>query len=179
VTGSRFSSSARRRSGRGRAGSEDTPPPTTSVRAAAYACLSRREYTTTELRQRLVARGYPETDVDEAIRHLSASGALDDRRVAAAHVRTATGIKGRGRRRIEQELLARGISRDAAQTALAELSADAEPAAIARILVRRRVPARLDAAVRRRLVQHLLRRGFSMDAINRALRAHGSGGEHS
>ena len=51
---------------------------------------------------------------------------------------------------------------------------NAETAArIARVLARKRVPARPSAAERRKIVHHLLRRGFPGDAIAQALRRHG------
>ena len=44
-----------------------------------------------------------------------ADGTLDDRRAGAAHVRTASRVKGRGRLRIRRELEARGIDRTLAR----------------------------------------------------------------
>jgi SOS response regulatory protein OraA/RecX len=40
------------------------------------------------------------------------------------------------------------------------------------VLQRKRVPAKLDQAARRRIFQHLMRRGFSADAISKALGGH-------
>ena len=82
-------------------------------------------------------------------------------------------LKLRGRGRIARELAARGVDAEVAGEALASLAPDADAEAIARILARKRVPARLDPAERRRIFQHLLRRGFSADAIGRALRDRG------
>src|SRR5215211_1059950 len=82
------------------------PPsqPTGSPRGAALRLLGRREYTRTELRTRLLEKGYDQRLVDEALDQLAADKWLDDRRVAAAHVRTSSRLKGRGRRRIQREL---------------------------------------------------------------------------
>jgi regulatory protein len=156
---------------------EGSLAPTGSARPAAVTLLSRRDYTAAEIRERLADKGFAAEDIDTAVRDLETAGAIDDRRVAAAHVRTAIGVKGRGRRRIEQELMARGVSRDVARAALAESSPDDEAAAIARFLARRRLPVRLDEGARRRLVQQLLRRGFSMGAITEGLRAQAAGYE--
>jgi SOS response regulatory protein OraA/RecX len=82
-------------------------------------------------------------------------------------------VKGRGRLRIVRELDARGIDRDVARELVREFSAEDEAESIARVLARKRVPARLSAADRRKIVHHLLRRGFPGDAIARALRRHG------
>src|SRR5262245_12986384 len=100
---------------------------------------------------------------------LRADRTLDDRRVAEAHVRAASRVKRRGRLRIERELTARGIDRTTAHEALAALSPDDDLAAIRQVLARKRVPAKLDQAARRRIFQHLMRRGFSADAITKVL----------
>lgn len=133
----------------------------------------RREYTAAELRQRLLDRGYTPETADDCVARLTADRTLDDRRVAALHIRTARDIKGRGRLRIERELSQRGIAPALAHELLADLPKDDDQAQIARILARKRLPARLSLAERRRIFQHLLRRGFPADAIGKALRAHG------
>jgi regulatory protein len=144
-----------------------------SARATAFRLLSRRDYTTAELRDRLLARGFDARETDSLIDTLTADGTLDDRRVAAAHVRTAGRVKGRGRLRIVRELAARGIDRDDARELVRDFSAEDEAESIARVLARKHVPARPSAAERRRIVHHLLRRGFPGDAIAQALRRHG------
>jgi regulatory protein len=144
-------------------------PPTTDIRIVALRLLGRRDYTTAELTEKLEQRGYEDDAIAALTKALRADRLLDDRRVAEAHVRSASRIKRRGRLRIERELLARGIDRSAAQNAVATLSADDDLAAIRQILARKRVPQRLDPAARRRLFQHLMRRGFSADAISKVL----------
>jgi regulatory protein len=148
------------------------PAPLTPVRARVIAItlLSRREYTAHEVETKLVERGCAADDAATVIARLVAEGLIDDRRAAAAHVRTAARIKGRGRYRIERELEARGIAKDVVRDLLRDLTPEAEVAAIRRILVRKRSPPRPDPATRRRLFQHLLRRGFSSDAVAKALR---------
>ena len=143
-----------------------------SARAIALRLLSRRDYTTAELRDRLLARGCEERETNDVISGLAADGTLDDRRVAAAYVRTAGRVKGRGRLRIVRELAARGIDRDVARELVRDLSPDDEAESIARVLTRKRVPPVPSAAERRKIVQHLLRRGFPGDAIDQALRKH-------
>jgi regulatory protein len=140
-----------------------------SARATALRLLSRRDYTTSELRQKLLDREFAEADIDEALRSLTADRLLDDRRAAAAHVRTASQIKGRGRLRIQRELEARGVDRDLVRDLLADLPAGDDLAAIDRFLSRKRLPPRLSAADHRRVFQQLLRRGFPADAIAKAL----------
>jgi SOS response regulatory protein OraA/RecX len=102
-----------------------------------------------------------------------ADGTLDDRRAGAAHVRTASRVKGRGRLRIARELEGRGIDRNLAKELASEVSPEAEADGITRVLHRKRVPARMSAEERRKVFQQLLRRGFTADAIADALRKHG------
>jgi regulatory protein len=135
--------------------------------------LMRRDYTSAELRDRLLDKGVTDADADDCVARLTADRTLDDRRVALAHVRTARDIKGRGRLRIERELIQRGIAPALAHEAVAILPGDDERAQIARVLARKRLPARLSLAERRRLFQHLLRRGFPADAISKALKTRG------
>jgi regulatory protein len=133
--------------------------------------LGRRDYTAAELRARLVEREFPAEDVDALVTALSAEGLIDDRRVAAAHVRTAGRIKGRGRLRIARELEARGIDREVARDAVADLTPDVEADAIRRILQRKIAGRALSLRDRQRLTQQLVRRGFRATDITAVLRS--------
>jgi regulatory protein len=161
---------------RGRGGDDEVPAaPEVGIHTAALRLLGRRDYTEHELAAKLTDRGYPRDDVDAELVSLRDSRALDDRRVGAAHVRTAARIKRRGRLRIARELEARGLDRGLIQELLTELPAEDDAAAIGRILEQRRVPAVLDPAARQRVFNHLLRRGFPAEAISRALRGRTTG----
>ena len=140
-----------------------------SPRPAALALLGRRDYTTRELADKLLAKGFPPGAVDETVRRLTADGLLDDRRVAAAYVRTASQVKGRGRIRIAHELHARGVPKSVIDDVVGRLGPDEESQAIQSILARRRWPARPTLADRRRMFHHLLRRGFSPEVIAKEL----------
>jgi regulatory protein len=153
-----------------RSGSPRPAAPGDSPRPAALALLGRRDYTTRELTDKLQARGFPADAIDQTLRGLTADGLLDDRRVAAAYVRTASQIKGRGRVRIAHELHARGVAKSVIDDVLRRLGPDEESHAIQAILARRRWPARPTLADRRRMFHHLLRRGFSPDVIAKAMR---------
>jgi len=157
----RFSDTARKQG--------DDSPPAGSARSAAIRLLSRRDYTTHEIRERLTERGFEPGSIDEALLNLHQNRLLDDRRVAAAHARAAVVIKGRGRWRVARELEARGVSKELANEAMAGLEASAESDALKKILARKRFPPQPSPAERRRMIQHLLRRGFAADAIYRAL----------
>jgi regulatory protein len=158
---------------RRRAAGEPPAPPAASAWTTALRLLMRRDYTTAELRDRLLDKGFPEADVEDCVSRLTADRTLDDRRVAQSHVRTARDIKGRGGLRIWRELVQRGIAPALAHEIVGAVPGDHDQAQIARILARKRLPARLSLADRRRLFQHLLRRGFPADAISKALRSRG------
>jgi SOS response regulatory protein OraA/RecX len=84
-------------------------------------------------------------------------------------VRTAARVKGRGRIRISRELASRGLDREAVNDAMRELDPADEASAIKRILIRKRWPAKPSLAERQKMFRHLLGRGFTSDAISRAL----------
>ena len=138
--------------------------------SAALRLLARRELSVRQLRERLLDRGHPSEQVEDAIARLLERGLLDDRRVAAAYVRTAIAIKGRGPLRIQRELERLGIARDLAAEATAASEQDARTA-IDRALQRKLRGAPLPAAreERARLYRYLLRQGFSSPAIAAAL----------
>lgn len=133
--------------------------------------LGRRDYTSTELVQRLIDRGHAPDEVQAALQALVADGTIDDRRVAMAHVRTAARVKGRGAFRIARELEARGVAADVIRDALTQISRDDDREAIERILARRRISRPLPPDQRRKVFQQLLRRGFSAATIRTVLDA--------
>ncbi|OFW08622.1 MAG: hypothetical protein A3H96_06975 [Acidobacteria bacterium RIFCSPLOWO2_02_FULL_67_36] len=138
--------------------------------------LGRRELSVAGLRARLIDREHPPDDVDAAIAHLVETGALDDARVARAHARTATKVKGRGRLRVARELQMMGIAKEVAAEALGEVFGDLdERAMIARALQKklRGRPRIASPAEHARLYQFLMRQGFSPAGIVAALRTLG------
>jgi regulatory protein len=141
--------------------------------------LGRRELSVRQLRERLRDREHRDEDVDRAIDLLIENRALDDRRVAAAYVRTALKVKGRGRLRIQRELQEMGIEKDVAGEALAEAFGEVdERALIAKALQKklRGKPKIASAAEYGRVYQFLMRQGFSPAAVSAALRQYRRGG---
>jgi regulatory protein len=151
----------------------DPPPSAAALRTIAIRLLGRRDYTAAELRDRLIARGAGEEDAAAIVERLSADGLVDDRRAAAAHIRTATRVRLRGRRRVARELEARGVDPALTADILRDETPEGELGAIRAILARRRFPASPTIDERRRMFQHLLRRGFDAESIRRVLRGDG------
>lgn len=144
------------------------------TRLAALRLLNRRDYSVAEIRTRLLDKEHPPDLVASVIDQLVEERLLDDQRVAVAHVRQASLLKGRGRLRIARELEARGLSRSLVQDALSGLAPEAEVDSIRRFLSRKRLPPRLTPADHRKVFQQLLRRGFSADVIATVIRDRGS-----
>lgn len=144
--------------------------------------LRRRSLSVSEARTRLIREDVPAESVEEIIARLGRIGALDDSALAEQLVHIAVNRKRQGRRAVAQTLSARGIARDAIESALAELPDDDAERALeyARGKASRLVRYDEDTALRR-LIGQLSRRGFgggvAMTAARTALEeARGSGG---
>ncbi|MBA3891475.1 MAG: regulatory protein RecX [Gemmatimonadaceae bacterium] len=138
--------------------------------------LAFRARAATELRRALIRKGEVPEFVDAAIDRLTRAGFLDDGAFARqfASARAAGGRA--SRRRIQQELSRRGVARDTADDAIAEVYAEdaVDEAMVAVEAARRksRSMQALDPAVRtRRLYAFLARRGYGADEIRQAMAA--------
>jgi regulatory protein len=134
--------------------------------------LGRRELSVKQLRERLLERDHSPEDVDRAVALLLENRALDDTRVAAAYVRTALSVKGRGRLRIRRELQEMGIDPDVASAVLADAFAGTDERAhvrqaLAKKLRGKRIATQADYA---RAFQYLMRQGFSPETVTAVLR---------
>jgi regulatory protein len=140
--------------------------------------LAARARSRVELRRLLLRRGEPAGLVDRVLERLERAGYLDDADFARQFARTRALGRGMSRRRVQQELARRGVAREVADAAIADVFRDEgadEYAAVER-LARKKLPglARLDAPTRRRrLYAFLARRGFEAEDIQRVLRALG------
>jgi regulatory protein len=144
--------------------------------ALALGWLARRELSEYQVRQRLARRAVDSASIDDAIARLTREGALDDRRVASAFVRTSVRLKQRGPARLRHDLAALGIARPLADEALADVFADTNERTMLQQALRKRwprdqAPSPADAA---RLYRSLRRQGFAHDTIRSALRAIGA-----
>jgi regulatory protein len=142
--------------------------------------LALRARSARELRRQLIRKGEPAQLVDAAIAKLHAAGFLDDRAFARELARTKALGAGMSRRRIQQELGRRGVSRDIGEGAVAEVFAEEQldEGAIVEHVARKKLRslANLDAATqRRRLYAFLARRGYDLDDIRRAIESVSAG----
>ena len=147
-----------------------------SAYADAVRMLARRELSVAQVRSRLADREHAPDAIDSAIEVLVESGALDDTRVAKAYARTASGVKGRGRLRVQRELVEMGIAKDVAAEAIAEVFGDLDERALIDKAIKKKLrftagPRKtLSLQERSRLYQFLMRQGFTPAAVSAALR---------
>ena len=139
----------------------------------AYRLLTYRPRSRAELVQKLQDREYDHAVVDAVVADLERLGYVNDHEFARQWAAARTRLRGFGRRRIEQELRGKGISRDLIGETLAKLFEDAPEREVALREAEKKLKslARFEPEVRRRrLAGHLERRGFPMDVIYDVLR---------
>lgn len=131
--------------------------------------LSRRDRSESELRRRLLAKEIPDEEIDAVIARLKELRYLDDRRLAE-HLATAAVSGGRGYGiRLALDLARRGISRDIVDETLAVITAEHDERDLVLDLLLRKFPAfdpaTADNREKVRVMNYLLRRGFSCSAV--------------
>ena len=125
-----------------------------------------------QLRERFRKRKFETQAIEAALESLRREGALDDRRTAFAYARTSVRLTVRGRRRILQEIVARGIDDETAREAVDAAFADVDEAEVlSRALAKRLDGPIRDAAHLRRLHRSLRQQGFPTSLIIPALAA--------
>ncbi len=130
--------------------------------------LARREPSRRELARKLVARGFADDVVSQALDGLERSGALADARFTESFVRSRV-AKGQGPQRIRAELAQRGIADSEAGDGLA--AADVDWLAASRAVRAKRFGPELprDYAEKARQARFLQYRGFDSAQIRAAL----------
>lgn len=133
--------------------------------------LAARPRSAHELRAALARRNVPGDVADEIMERFTEVGLIDDEAFAAALTTTRATVAHRGRHRIRQELQAKGVDREVAEAALAELDPEAEAEAALELARKRaRSMASLEPHVaRRRLAGVLARRGFPSSVVSAAV----------
>lgn len=137
----------------------------------AYNCavslLSRRDHTVKEIRDKLMHKGYGQY-ADSATEKLSEQGYLSDERFAYMYARELINLKNYGKKRIVQELIRKGVSRDIIDDVLSEAEI---PDDRLRELIERKYMRYLDTEKGvQKTVNALLRLGYSYAEIRDVLR---------
>jgi regulatory protein len=128
--------------------------PPTAVDTALRA-LRHRDLSVRELDQRLRAKGFGETERDEAVATLERTGLVDDARFAESRARSLA-ARGAGDRAIRHALGTAGVAREVVEEALEGLAPESERAAA---IAGRRGPGPKTA-------RYLRGKGFSEDAVS-------------
>ena len=137
--------------------------------------LALRDHSEAELRRKLAAKGYLEEDVEESVARLKELGYLDElrfaRRFASSALRNGRGYGSR----LKMDLARRGVAQAIVNEVLGELSQEFSEAELLRDIMARRYagfdPATATDKEKRRVVGYLQRKGFSLCAIFRELKA--------
>jgi regulatory protein len=134
---------------------------------AALNFLSYRQRTAQEVERKLHERGFSEETIEAVIRRLSGVGLVDDEAFVGAFVRDRVNHRPMGVRRMADELYVKGIAREISLPAIEEMLKEegTDERAMARRVAERKakgLKARQEdrSTQRRRLRDHLLRRGF-------------------
>lgn len=139
-----------------------------TVRECALALLEFRDRTERELRQKLKEREYSAEEINETVLFLKKYRYLDDEAYADRYIRSCAARK--SRRQIRADLERKGVSREIIDLQLQEKTVD-EDSQIRKLLQKKGyVPGkRLEPAEYRRIMGALGRRGFSGEAIRKAM----------
>ncbi|HEV2129552.1 MAG TPA: regulatory protein RecX [Longimicrobiaceae bacterium] len=143
------------------------------AREAALVLLSFRPRTRSELRGRLLRKGFPEEVAEETVASLVEKGLVSDDAFAEVFVRDRTRLRPKGKRRLVQELRAKGVDAETAHAAVEEVWEREE---VSELELAREAAAKWSPRAgeeplraRRRLFGFLQRRGFSGDSIRQVM----------
>lgn len=128
----------------------------------------RTEY---ELRVKFAQKMYSEEIADQLISYCKDSGLLDDGLFAKVWLQSR--LKKYGLRRVRHELAAKGLSEQLILSETYRIKADYDEESVVRGLMARRIKVYqgLPALTKKkRMMDYLLRRGFSLETINKVVR---------
>ena len=136
--------------------------------------LAARAYTVRNMRRKLTQKGFEAADVERVLERLQGSGLLDDVKFAAEFARQRLVVAGASVRRVEHDLIRRGISPDSAKAATRAVveEEDVDFDASMERLARKKLASLGDLEPqikRRRVFGFLARKGYELDDINRTL----------
>lgn len=136
------------------------------VRQKALDLLARREHSATELRRKLLSRGYATDTITQVLAALAAAGLQDDARFAEAYTGSRI-AKGYGPQRIARELEQRGVAEHLAAAALEEAQVDwAAQAQALQLKKFGKAPGGLKELAQQS--RFLTQRGFTSEQVRRA-----------
>ena len=142
----------------------------------AVGSLGRRMRSVRDLRRLMALRAEPgeagEQAMDRVIQRLEELRYLSDERFATDFTRLRKENQSHGRRRVQQDLAAKGIAKDLVTNTIARAFDDADELALARQYAeRKRIQPPVNEKETARIMGRLLRAGFSSTAIWKLLRS--------
>ncbi|MCM1569421.1 MAG: regulatory protein RecX [Roseburia sp.] len=134
--------------------------------------LKSRDYTTAKLREKLEQGGYPQAVIEETLEYVASYHYTDDLRYAVSYMTCYENQ--RSRRRIEQDLYARGIPKEILEQAWLEWESQGgccdEQEMIKKLLEKKGYDSRTaDNKEKQRIFAFLMRKGFSPEQIRKAM----------
>ncbi len=155
---------------------------------SALRLLGVRARSRTEMRERLMRKGFEADVVDEVMARLERHNLLDDEEFASEWVRSRHLNSGKGRLALRHELRTKGVDESIISEALADIDPDDERTIASGLVARKLTPSVVDRIgddraerdkAMRRLVGMLVRRGYSQslafEVVGEALSALRSG----
>lgn len=144
-----------------------------AIREACFRYLSRRDHSSSELKQKVSKKGYKESDIDQVIQNLSENGYLDDESFAAKFVEEKTELNQWGPKKIKSHLYKKGIDRKIIENVLSQQTDNLQQQQICvdLVLKRKRHFLREEDAYKRKqkIYRYLAGRGFSGSVIKKSL----------
>lgn len=133
----------------------------------AVTLLSRRDHTVKEINDKLKQKGYGQY-ASATVHKLSEQGYLSDERFAQMYVRELLNLKNYGKKRIVQDLMRKGVSREIIEDILSETEIPDDR--IREIIERKYLRFINDEKGLKKTVNALLRLGYSYSEIRNALK---------
>ena len=132
--------------------------------------LSMRDHSEGELREKLYTAGYPDAVIDRVMDKLETMELVDDEAFAESWVQSRQ--HRHGRRRLEQELTRKGVSRETAQNAVAQLQDDDQLQDAIRLVGKflGRTHGAWDRSLYQRTLSMLARHGYDADIARKAIK---------
>ena len=158
------------------------PPGEHGFRQAKDVCLRQlaaRARSRGELEATLARKGFAEDIIEQVLGKVEAAGLINDADFAETWVRSRHTHQGLGRRVLHAELVRKGVAKEVADAAVADVDDEAEKDR-ARALVRKRLSSldRVDETTAfRRLVAMLARKGYS-EGLSYAVASEELGADH-
>lgn len=133
--------------------------------------LLKKDYTEKKLRDKLAEGLYPEESIDAAIEYVKSYHYLDDERFARDYITYHMSL--RSKNRIIQDLTGKGINKDVIAPIIEELyseeDSDVEQEQIKKLLEKKHYDPDMEYRDKQKIMAFLLRRGYSMDSVRRAM----------